>query len=86
MRQVGVTVIPGGVAIISTFAIGGPEACSGLPISQYSPTTLAEAFGGHFELVETGTHDHLTPWGTAQSFVTVVLRRLDAALGHPPQS
>ncbi len=66
---------PGGVAIISTFAIGGPEACSGLPITQYSPESLAALFKEHFAVVTTGSHDHVTPWGSTQSFVTVVLRR-----------
>ena len=58
----------GGHAIIATFALDGPEQCSGLPVARYSPETLAAELGGSFALVETRQHEHITPWGVVQPF------------------
>jgi 2-polyprenyl-3-methyl-5-hydroxy-6-metoxy-1,4-benzoquinol methylase len=66
---------PGGHAIIATFALDGPEKCSGLHVARYSPQSLAETVGGAFDLVEHHPHRHVTPWGVAQSFQFSVLRR-----------
>jgi hypothetical protein len=57
-----------GSAIIATFALDGPEKCSGLPVARYSPETLAAELGDGFALVESVPHVHRTPWGTTQSF------------------
>ena len=65
----------GGYAIIATFALDGPERCSGLPVQRYDPSSLAEAIGPAFELVEHHGHRHTTPWGAVQSFQFSVLRR-----------
>jgi hypothetical protein len=62
------TLKPGGSAIIATFALDGPASCSGLPVSRYSPETLAAEFGGEFTLVDASTHMHRTPWGSTQPF------------------
>ena len=59
---------PGGTAIIATFALDGPERCSGLPVSRYSPGTLAVELGEAMHLVEALPYTHTTPWGTTQSF------------------
>lgn len=59
---------PGGSAIIATFALDGPEKCSGLPVMRYSPETLAAELGREFTLIESRLHVHTTPWGTPQSF------------------
>lgn len=66
---------PGGHAIIATFALDGPEKCSGLAVQRYSPQSLAETLGGAFELVEHHPHRHVTPWGALQSFQFSALRR-----------
>jgi SAM-dependent methyltransferase len=65
----------GGHAIIATFALDGPEKCSGLPVQRYDPETLARTIGPAFELVEQRRHRHTTPWGAVQSFQFSVLRR-----------
>jgi SAM-dependent methyltransferase len=65
----------GGHAIIATFALDGPEKCSGLPVQRYSPQSLHEVLGESFDLVESHAHRHVTPWGAAQSFQFSVLRR-----------
>ena len=62
------TLKPGGSAIIATFALDGPEMCSGLPVARYSPETLAAELGEGFDLVEARPYQHVTPWGAAQSF------------------
>ena len=58
----------GGTAIIATFALDGPEKCSGLPVARYSPDLLAAELGEQFSLVDARTHRHQTPWGAVQSF------------------
>lgn len=62
------TLKPGGTAIIATFALDGPQTCSGLPIVRYSPETLAAELGDGFTLVDASRCQHRTPWGTTQSF------------------
>ncbi|MFB9264143.1 class I SAM-dependent methyltransferase [Bradyrhizobium erythrophlei] len=65
----------GGHAIIGTFALDGPEKCSGLPVQRYDPATLAQTIGAAFELIAHEQHRHVTPWGSTQSFQFSVLRR-----------
>jgi uridine phosphorylase len=58
-----------GTAIVATFALEGPDTCSGLPVARYSPDTLAAELGDDFRLVESVPYEHQTPWGTVQPFV-----------------
>jgi SAM-dependent methyltransferase len=66
---------PGGVAIIGTFAEDGPTQCSGLDVNRYSSTQLTNEFEEFFELVETESEEHFTPWGAGQHFTWVTLLR-----------
>ena len=75
MRKLHELVKPYGTAIIATFALDGPEMCSGLPVMRYSPETLAAELGEDFALVESRRHTHLTPRGTTQSFQYSRFRR-----------
>ena len=59
---------PGGSAIIATFALEGPEKCSGLPVARYSAESLASELGDQFALVDARRHLHTTPWGATQAF------------------
>jgi SAM-dependent methyltransferase len=54
------TVAPGGMAIVATFALDGPEMCSGLPVQRYDASGLAERCGPRFELLDSERHVHLT--------------------------
>jgi SAM-dependent methyltransferase len=66
---------PCGYAIIATFALDGPERCSGLPVIRYDAASLGEVLGSDFSLVETRHHDHHTPMGSTQRFQFSVFRR-----------
>jgi SAM-dependent methyltransferase len=66
---------PGGHVIIGTFAIDGPEKCSGLPVNRYDAAGLANELGDGFELIESRRHDHSTPWKSAQRFQFSIFRR-----------
>jgi SAM-dependent methyltransferase len=66
---------PGGHAIIGTFAIDGPEKCSGLPVRRYDPADLARELGAGFALLHSRRHDHTTPWKSEQRFQFCVFRR-----------
>lgn len=65
---------PGGHAIIATFALDGPEKCSGLPVVRYDPQGLSAVLGDAFTLVAERRHMHPTPWGSPQSFQFSLLR------------
>lgn len=66
---------PGGHAIIGTFALDGPEKCSGLPIVRHSADSLRDILGGAFELTDHRRHDHVTPGGMVQKFQFSTFRR-----------
>lgn len=57
-----------GHVIVATFALEGPTRCSGLNVVRYSPASLADEFGGQFELVKNTSELHRTPLGVEQAF------------------
>lgn len=67
---------PGATAIMATFALDGPEKCSGLPVQRYSPQTLAARLGRSFQLIDEARETHRTPGGLEQHFSYAMLRRL----------
>lgn len=66
---------PGATVIMASFALDGPERCSGLPVQRYSAETLAARLGDNFRLVDQAREEHRTPWGSVQKFQYAVLRR-----------
>ena len=66
---------PRGHVIISTFALEGPPKCSGLDVVRYSPQSLYDEFGIEFELIDSASEVHLTPFGTKQKFIYCYLRK-----------
>jgi SAM-dependent methyltransferase len=64
----------GGHAIIATFALDGPEKCSGLPVMRYDAASLGQALGPEFRLVDSRRHEHATPWKSQQAFQLSIFR------------
>jgi SAM-dependent methyltransferase len=67
---------PGSTVILATFALTGPERCSGLPVQRYSPETLAARLGADFALSAQAAETHATPFGSTQDFTYAVFKRL----------
>ena len=65
----------GGCVIIGTFALDGPERCSGLPIMRHDAASLSAMLGTDFKLIDTRRHEHTTPWGAVQRFQFSTFRR-----------
>ncbi len=68
LKQLNKALRVGGFAVISTFDIGGPTQCSGIPIKQYCWHTLSERLGAAFELISHHQETHRTPFDTDQAF------------------
>jgi SAM-dependent methyltransferase len=66
----------GGHAIIATFALDGPEKCSGLPVERYDAARLGHTLGSGFKLLRSQRNDHATPWGSHQRFQFSVFQRV----------
>jgi len=62
------SIAPNGTVIIATFALDGPEKCSGLEVTRYSPDTLKAVVGDKFELIDSKYQQHQTPKGGSQLF------------------
>jgi SAM-dependent methyltransferase len=65
----------GGHVIIGTFALDGPERCSGLPIVRHDAASLSAILGADFKLIDARRHVHATPWGVTQRFQFSMFRR-----------
>lgn len=65
-----------GTVIIATFALDGPERCSGLTVQRYDPELLSDELGANFRLLEHWQQCHVTPWGSSQSFNWCIFRRV----------
>ncbi len=68
LRTAAASLKPGGHLIIATFALDGPEQCSGLMTARYSAEELAAALGGDFTLIASSGEVHSTPFRTHQKF------------------
>jgi SAM-dependent methyltransferase len=66
---------PGGHVVIGSFAIDGPERCSGLPVNRYDAAGLAAELGKGFRLIDARRHEHATPWGAIQRFQFCIFQR-----------
>ncbi len=65
----------GGYLIIGTFALDGPERCSGLAVRRYDAPALQAELGAGFSLVAEIAETHVTPSGKPQQFVYGLFRR-----------
>lgn len=66
---------PGGHVIIGTFALDGPERCSGLPVVRYDSASLGAMLGPSFLLLESRSEAHRTPVGAIQHFQFSLFKR-----------
>jgi SAM-dependent methyltransferase len=68
---------PNGAFVIATFALDGPDRCSGLPTRRYDAPTLLATISPHFdaELITAAHHVHVTPTGAEQAFTWIACRR-----------
>jgi len=79
LARLRLALVPGGHAIIATFALDGPEKCSGLPVTRYDAESLADTLGREFTFVRSERHFHRTPWDAVQAFQFSVFRRQSGA-------
>ena len=75
VERLRIALAPGGQVIIATFAPDGPEKCSGLPVQRHDNASLSVELGPEFELVETHSETHHTPWHSTQAFQFSRFRR-----------
>ncbi len=66
----------GGHAVIGSFALDGPEKCSGLEVRRYDGPMLAEELSPQFILLKSEPEMHITPWGKPQSFQFSLFKRI----------
>ena len=75
VEAVRLSVKTGGHVIVATFGLEGPLRCSGLDVIRYSPDSLHDEFGDSFEIVDTTSELHHTPFGTEQKFIYCYCRK-----------
>ena len=76
IRALDAATAPGAGIVISTFALDGPQKCSGLPVERYSAATLAARLGNAFKLEKESREDHRTPGGAVQKFSYALMRKV----------
>ncbi len=59
----------GSHVIIATFAIGGPDKCSGLEIVQYDEAKIQNELGTEYKLLDVHHELHITPANKEQQFI-----------------
>ena len=75
LNALAATLRPGGHAVLATFALDGPEKCSGLPVRRYSAETLGDTLGDGYRLVRSLARTHVTPTQKEQRFTYAVFQR-----------
>lgn len=68
--------VPGGHAVIATFAPDAPDRCSGLAVHRSDAADILRLLGGGFAAVRTKTREHRTPSGALQPFTWVIAQRV----------
>lgn len=66
----------GGYLVLATFALDGPEQCSGLPVERYDADKMQVVLGKAFSLLESRLEHHITPAGKEQRFTYALFRYL----------
>lgn len=76
VRRLEDAVNPGGHVVIAAFAIDGPPKCSGLEVVRYNPEKMKNELGDSFELVNSISEAHITPWNKQQNFIYCYFRKI----------
>ncbi len=63
------SVRPGGQLVMATFALDGPQDCSGLDVMRYDAASLSRELGSDFQFIESLNETHHTPFGSLQKFI-----------------
>lgn len=66
-----------GRMVIGTFSTSGPEKCSGLPVKQYSETSLSAILNNWFQKIKCIVVDHSTPFNTIQNFLFCSFKKIN---------
>jgi 2-polyprenyl-3-methyl-5-hydroxy-6-metoxy-1,4-benzoquinol methylase len=66
-----------GRMVIGTFSTEGPEKCSGLPVKQYSETSLSAILNNWFQKIKCIVVDHSTPFNTIQNFLFCSFKKIN---------
>ena len=64
----------GGFLILATFALDGPEQCSGLPVERYDVDKMQSVLGDAFTLIDSRREVHVTPAEKEQRFTYALFR------------
>ncbi len=67
---------PGGILIVATFALEGPDKCAGLEVRRYDAGTLAGEFAPAFDLIEGRSLNPIAEGGDQRPYIGAVLRRV----------
>lgn len=68
-EQLLASLAPQGHLIMATFALDGPNQCSGLNVMQYDAENLEAFLGDSFRLISYQSEKHITPWESEQRFI-----------------
>jgi 2-polyprenyl-3-methyl-5-hydroxy-6-metoxy-1,4-benzoquinol methylase len=68
LTTLGAALKPGGHIVVGTFAMDGPERCSGLPVVRYDAARMGRELGPGYAFRAEAFDDHVTPGGMAQRF------------------
>lgn len=67
-----------GSAIIGTFSLHGPNACSGLDVVQYSDEKMEKELPQYLQLVSSVSSTHVMPSGSTQEYIYFIIRHNNA--------
>ena len=72
---------PGGILVLGTFSVNGPEKCSGIAIKQYSELSMTTLLKPLFEKIKCVSVDHTTPSATIQNYIFCSFRKSKQGAG-----
>lgn len=74
--------VPGGIALVSTFRVGGQSMCAGLEIVQYDRDKMLKELPQGLELVEYKAFTHITPTESEQAYSAFTIKKIQNVFVH----